>query len=577
MAKSTTKTTKTARMTRTKPVRRMICRTKHAAFDMAVILFCSLPHLGAFALVTPTSFQRGTSSLHSSFFDGGWDNDNFLDSLNRGNSESDTGGGNEASERANDEYWEQSKYGRSPPWAESNNPPKAPPTPTKLSYAEALRQSQQQKIMQQQKQEDLTAVSDAADEVYAYSYNKHAKAPPTNTKLSYAESLKQNQQQSMQQQQQQQQPDLTSVSDAAAETYAYSYNKEVDAPVDESAFIDVDPSERVEIDATKKEPIPKHLVEKAKASHEDDKEEASQGGSRFRELIEKAKEKAREQPPPPPPPTMGPMDLQLQLMQEQVALLQENIQRLQQQNQVPNQSVPQQQMQQQEILQQQQKLQKEQEDLTAVSDAAAEVYSYSYHKKVEVTAKSDDSVIPPSMIMTPEEIATLSVEEQARLYREFFYVQQHKKRTPSQEKSMGSTSQNYLQAGIGFDGKKIGSNRDADVISNTSDAYFAQLKRDSTTRNLARYSGDNVKANDVFHDPAIQDIKVPVNPYLKDQQRRMRDVIDTVPEEMLLFQEFDDDADKMSKEELASYTGVSYKEKMEQKRREREQKRRNGQ
>ena len=545
---------------------------------MAVVLLCSLPHLGAFALVTPTSFQRGTSSLHSSFFDGGWDNDNFLDSLNRGNSESDTDTGNEASERANDEYWEQSKYGRSPPWAESNNPPKPPPTPTKLSYAEALRQRQQQKSMQQQqqKQEDLTAVSDAADEVYAYSYNKHAKAPPTNTKLNYAESLKQQQQRM---QQQQQQPDLTSVSDAAAEIYAYSYNKKVDASIDESTVIDVDPSERVEIDTTKKEPIPKHLVEKAKASHEDDKEEASHGGSRFREMIEKAKEKAREQPPPPPPPTMGPMDLQLQLMQEQVALLQDNILRLQQQNQVSNQSVPQQQMQEQEIQQQQQKLQKQQEDLTAVSDAAAEVYSYSYHKKVEVTAKSDDSVIPPSMIMTPEEIATLSVEEQARLYREFFYVQQHKKRTPSQQISSGSTAENYLQTGIGFDGKKIGSNRDCDIISSTSDAYFAQLKRDSTTRNLARYAGDNVKANDVFHDPAIQDIKVPVNPYLEAQQRRMRDVIDTVPEEMLLFQEFDDHAGKMSKEELASYTGVSYKQKMEQKRREREQeqKRRNGQ
>lgn len=541
---------------------------------MAVVILCSLPLLGAFALVPPTSYQRRcTSSLHSSFFDGGWDNDNFLDSLNRGNSESDTGAGNAASERANDEYWEQSKYGRSPPWAESNNPPKPPPTPTKLSYAEALRQRQLQKMQQQQQQkkEDLTAVSDAADEIYAYSYNKHAKAPPTNQKLSYAESLKQQQQLRMQQQQQ---PDLTSVSDAAAEIYAYSYNKKVDAPVDESTIIDVDPSEKVEIDTTKKEPIPKHLVEKAKASHEDDKEEASQGGSRFRELIEKAKEKASQQPPPPPQPAMGAMDLQLQLMQEQVALLQENILRLQQQYQVPNQSVPQQQMQQQEILQQQQKLQKQQDDLTAVSDAAAEVYSYSYHKKVEV-----DSAIPPSMIMTPEEIATLSVEEQARLYREYFYVQQHKKRTPSQQKSMGSTSENYLQAGIGFDGKKIGSNRDADVISNTSDAYFAQLKRDSTTRNLARYSGDNVKANDVFHDPAIQDIKVPVNPYLEDQQRRMRDVLDTVPEEMLLFQEFDDDAGKMSKEELASYTGVSYKEKMEQKRRERrerEARRRNG-
>merc|ERR1712157_625797 len=111
---------------------------------------------------------------------------------------------------------------------------------------------------------------------------------------------------------------------------------------------------------------------------------------------------------------------------------------------------------------------------------------------------------------------------QARLYREFFYVQQQKlagkdssqpptslKGQPQQQESfsssaaarsptsMGSSSSNYLEAGIGFDGRKIGRNKDADAISNASDVYFAQLKKDSTTRDLARYSGDDTKANDV--------------------------------------------------------------------------------
>jgi len=461
--------------------------------------------------------------------DGGWDNDNFLDSLSRGNSETDTGAGNEAIERANDEYWEQSRYGRPPP-----PPVEAPakPPPTKLSYAESLKQHQQQKLQQMQEQHQLIP-----------------------------------------------QQDLTSVSDAAAEIYEYSYNKNVDASASDSTIIDVDasPEESREEENTKREePLPKELVAKAKASHGDESEERSQGGSRFQELIERAKQKAKEQPPPPPPPPtpQNPMDLQLQQMQQQVVQLQQEILRLQQQQLQP---VPQdqiqeqlqqqqiQQQQQEQLQQQQQQIQQQQQELKQQQQAPA-----------ASPPSSKDSVITPSMIMTQEEIATLSVEEQARLYREFFYVQQQKKKTPQQQQMFkGSTSKNYLEAGIGFDGKKIGSNRDADAISNASDVYFAQLKRDSTTRNLARYSGDDNKANAVFHDPAIQDIKVPVNPYLEDQQKRMRDVLETVPEEMLVFQEFEDEEGKLSEEELASYTGVSYKEKIERKKREREEKRKN--
>jgi hypothetical protein len=54
----------------------------------------------------------------------------------------------------------------------------------------------------------------------------------------------------------------------------------------------------------------------------------------------------------------------------------------------------------------------------------------------------------------------------------------------------------------------------------------------------------------------------------------MRDVIETVPEEMLVFQNYDDPSEVGSEEELLSKSGISYKEKMEQKKREREERRR---
>ena len=113
---------------------------------------------------------------------------------------------------------------------------------------------------------------------------------------------------------------------------------------------------------------------------------------------------------------------------------------------------------------------------------------------------------------------------------------------------------------MGFDGRKIGRNRDADTIANTADAYFARLKRDSTTRNFARYAGDDHKANDVFHDPSIQEIQAPeLNPYLEEQRKKERDMLETVPEEMLVFNDFDED-DATDR----SFSGISYKDKVAQ-------------
>jgi hypothetical protein len=415
---------------------------------------------------TATAAKTTTSRSMST---GGWDNDNFLDSLGGGNNNNDN---EEAMDRANEEYFQQSKYGR--PTAvdyEESAPSSSAPT----SYAESLQQRREQ-AQQQQRQMDFP---------HRYNNNNNNNNDASN--------------------------DMTAVSDAAAEIYAYSYNKNVDAPaaVGTTGFdapvgnpggespLPPLPVQNTE-GTVEADPLTSDLVAKIKASHDDEKEEASQGGSRFRELMMRAQD-VQPTTPSPPQPTFSFVD--------------------------------------------------------------------------------DAAITPPSSIMTPEELANLSTEEQARLYREFFYVQQQNKQqqqshqsTAPNYKSIGSTPDNYLQAGYGFDGRKIGRNRDSDAVSNSGDVYFAQLKKDSTTRNLARYSGDDAKANAIFHDPSIQEIVAPVNPYLEDQQRRMRDVVETIPEEMMVFQEYNDPAGQtMTAEELASQSGVSYKQKMEERRKNQQQ------
>jgi hypothetical protein len=66
-------------------------------------------------------------------------------------------------------------------------------------------------------------------------------------------------------------------------------------------------------------------------------------------------------------------------------------------------------------------------------------------------------------------------------------------------------------------GRPVGRNRDADSIANTSDLYFAQLKRDSTVRTLARIRGEVEIAEKVFEDEGIKQLDdlLQKNPYLK--------------------------------------------------------------
>jgi len=117
-----------------------------------------------------------------------------------------------------------------------------------------------------------------------------------------------------------------------------------------------------------------------------------------------------------------------------------------------------------------------------------------------------------------------------------------------------------MRGGLAPDGRKIGRNRDADAIVNTADVYFAQLKIDSQTRNMARYSGDEEKANQVFVDPRIKEIKMATNPFLEEAREKEKQLIETAVDEMITPEMF------MPKEEKpATYSGVSYKEKLKQK------------
>lgn len=100
----------------------------------------------------------------------------------------------------------------------------------------------------------------------------------------------------------------------------------------------------------------------------------------------------------------------------------------------------------------------------------------------------------------------LTMEEQAKLFQKFMKMQQGGGEV--------APAQQQTQPG----GKRAGRNRDADTIANTADLYFAQLKRDSTVRTIARFQGDEEKANAVFADEGVTELEgmVATNPYLKE-------------------------------------------------------------
>ena len=109
----------------------------------------------------------------------------------------------------------------------------------------------------------------------------------------------------------------------------------------------------------------------------------------------------------------------------------------------------------------------------------------------------------------------------------------------------------------GEDPRPQGYNDDAYAVSNTADVYFAQLKQDSRVRKRAWLSGDKDTANQVFTDPTVSEIreKWVDNPYTKEKniQEARAEIEGTVR-----LQQGNDD------ESMKSSSGVSYKQKLEQ-------------
>jgi hypothetical protein len=137
-------------------------------------------------------------------------------------------------------------------------------------------------------------------------------------------------------------------------------------------------------------------------------------------------------------------------------------------------------------------------------------------KEIMEAAKSQAAERPPVSVENPflnpppppqlADRTELSVEEQARMFRELMEQQSNKAPQASQRVSKTDMA-----------GRPVGRNRDADQIANTADVYFAQLKRDSTVRMLARMRGEDDVADAVFADDGIEVLNnlLAQNPYLQ--------------------------------------------------------------
>eukprot|EP00980_Cylindrotheca_fusiformis_P012143 scaffold2936_cov113-Cylindrotheca_fusiformis.AAC.3 len=297
---------------------------------------------------------------------------------------------------------------------------------------------------------------------------------------------------------------------------------------------------------------------RAQAAHNDVREEASQGGSKFRELIMRAKQTADRAIQPPqqqssvPIPT-NPMDLSIE---EQANLFRQLMMERQQQQQQAQQSYTQQGYDQQ----QQANYQQQQQNQPVSSDPnAPEMTNYQQQQGAPPT----DPYSQPGMTSYGQQ--PQQQQQQAQQGPPKVYPPPPPAARPLQQ----GPPQTYREYGTGYDGRKIGRNKDADIVSNSADAYFAQLKRDSTSRNYARYAGDDVTANTVFHDPAIFEIEAPTNPYLEEKRERERNLVETVPEEMLLFQEY-------GEEQQERPQPMSYRDRLAQRQQQQQERQQRG-
>jgi hypothetical protein len=311
---------------------------------------------------------------------------------------------------------------------------------------------------------------------------------------------------------------------------------------------------------------------KIKAANVASEEDASQGGERFRKLMERAKQaqfklQQRQQiygaPPPPQPQNAAPLQIPPDALnlpvEEQARLFRELMARQQMQQLQP-------QYLQQGLLTPPPPSPPSPPSFSQQQYNMADPYQQQYAQSMQQYQQPQSPFPPPPPPQYQQQYSQQPPQQQTQPQYHPPPQPQHPQyvvpeTAPNVYHPQTGPRPNYLEHGVGFDGRRIGRNRDADTISNSADAYLARLKRDSTTRNLARYVGDEQKANEVFHDPGIQDIQAPeLNPYLEEQRQRERDMLETAPEEMLIFQEYNDEKSAADK----TYSGISYKDKVAQ-------------
>ena len=478
--------------------------------------------------------------------DGGWDNDNFLESLGRSV---------EDQTQANDDYYRVSRYGRpeeeqqtmnvqqqtyqqQQPWggqnsndnsinagnqAQTYNAPlqQQPGLPAQdanqVGYAgpmnafsqqvAQLQQQQQQQLqeLQRQQQQQLQELQRQQQQQFQQNFQQQQQLQQN---LQQQQHLQQSlQQQQFEQQQNVQMPQQYGQGQATQNRSPFTDGEDIPSTFPNSASEDELPTEDIEGAV-----ITDEMKAKMKASHTKEEEE-SQGGQMFRNLMSRAKVKANQQ--------QHQQSAQRQISNVQIPANAESL------------SIEEQARLFREIMMQRQQQQQQQQQV-AMSQPPNP-----YQQQVP-------QIWDPYPQQYPQQ------QPQSNSYAQM--------QLPNYPYSAQSQPPQFLPKGIGPDGRKIGRNKDADVISTAADVYLAKLKRDSTSRRIARDAGDDVKANAIFHDPSLNEISAPVNPYLEEQRERERNMLETVPEEMLIFQEYGGEAN----EETRSYSGISFKEKLAQ-------------
>ena len=257
--------------------------------------------------------ERTTTMLYQSVDPRGWDNDNYMDALNNAGTDED------AIERANDEYFRKSRYGRPDEydWGDDD----VVTVTTKNYDNNNHNQQQQQRSCNQQQYQQQQQHQQQSPPTSSF--------PHTNPMTSYADSM----QLQYQQPQPQQTSSYNSYSNPGDELYDDTTN--ADALVKEIGGTSTVAGAPTFTDTMK---------EKAKSSH-NDQEAAAQGGSRFMELMQRSQDQ-----------------------------------------------------------------------------------QYKRQQQSQSQQGNTITITTPTMIMTHEEISNLSIEGQARLYREFYYTQQQQQR-----------------------------------------------------------------------------------------------------------------------------------------------------